>query len=290
MTMTYIEEQVHNFDEIERVVANQERFKARIGTGASAFSSLRVADILRELWDVGGAAGTGAGVMASPAIASTFFAPSGVAAFFGLGVATTPVGWVIGAGAAAGGLFYGVNSLFRTYYGSRVDEIPRFLNTPIDVLGASFLDLVGSLAIKVAAIDGNIDARERKVIADYFIEEWGYDPDYTSRALDLLEETTDEQRVSEMAATLAEFARTNPDCDFSKIQKGLNALLTEIAEADGKLDEREEMAIERIVAALDQEISTYSSIKRAAAVPVAGITSAAEWVRGKILGSSEPKE
>lgn len=63
-------------------------------------------------------------------------------------------------------------------------------------------------------------------------------------------------------------------------------MLTEIAEADGKFDEREEMAIERIVAALDQEVSTYSSIKRAAAVPVAGIASAAGWVRGKYGGSS----
>ncbi|SPJ28245.1 TerB family tellurite resistance protein [Falsiruegeria mediterranea] len=284
--MSFIESQIENFDDVECVVANSEKFKARIGAGAGAFSSLKVADLLGELWNVGSAARDGAAIAGSGVVATTFFPASGLATFFGLGAAATPIGWVVGAGAAAGGLFYGVNRLFRTYYGSRVDEIPRFLNTPIDVLGASFMDLVGSLAVKVASIDGHIHERERLVIADYFVEEWGFDPIYTSIALDLLEETTEEQRIIDMAATLAEFARTNPDCDFSKIQKGLSALLTEIAEADGKLDEREEMAIERIVAALDQENSTYSAIKRAANVPIASITSATVWVRGKLGGGN----
>lgn len=282
--MTTINERVHSFDSVECVVANPEKFKARLGAGASAFTSLRVADLLNDLWNVGGAAGAGAGVAASSTVATSFFAPSAVAAFFGA-TALTPIGWVVGAGAAAGGLYFGVNRLFRTYYGSRVDEIPRFLNSPIDVLGTSFLDLVGSLAIKVAAIDGHIHERERQTIAEYFVDEWGFDPAYTSRALDLLEETTDDQRVGEMATILAEFARTNPDCDFSKIQRGLSELLTEIAEADGKIDEREDMAIERILAALEQETSTISAIKRAAALPVSGITSVSNWVSGKLRGT-----
>lgn len=280
--MTYIEDQVHNFDDVKRVIANEERFKARIGAGAGAFYSLKVVDLVGELWNVGSAARDGAAVAGSGIVATTFFPASGIAAFFGLSAATTPVGWVVGAGAAAGGLFYGVNRLFRTYYGSRVEEIPSFLNTPVDVLGASFLDLVGSLAVKVASIDGHVDEREREVITDYFVEEWGYDRDYTSHALDLLEETSDQQRITDMAATLAEFARSNSDCDFTKIQKGLSELLTEIAEADGKLDEREEMAIERIVAALAQENSTFSRIKRTTTMPMTGITSAAGWVRGKL--------
>ncbi len=280
--MANLEEQIHSFDAVERVVANEEKFKSRVGAGASAFGSLRVADLLTELWGVGGAARDGAALMGSGAIASTFFSSSGIAGFLGIGVATTPVGWVLGAGAAAGGLYYGVNRLFQTYYGSRIDEVPRFLNSPIDVLGASFLDLVGSLAIKVAAIDGHIHERERKAIREYFIDEWGFDPAYTKRALDLLEDTTKDQRISEMANMLAEFARTSPDCDFAKIRKGLNELLTEISEADGVVDEREEMAIDRIVGAVNQEVSAYNSVKRTLKAPGKGVRSAAGWVSGKI--------
>lgn len=279
--MATLEERVHSFDSVERVVANEEKFKARVGAGASAFASLRVADIVNDVWNVGGAAGTGATVAASPSVATTFFAPNAIASFFGA-TALTPFVWVLGSAAAAGGLYFGVVRLFRTYYGSRVDAIPRFLNSPVDVLGASFLDLVGSLAIKVASIDGRIDDRERKTIREYFVDEWGFDPEYAAKALDLLEEKTEDQRITEMATTLAEFARTSPDCDFTKIQKGLSQLLTEISEADGKLDEREEMAIERIVAALNHENSTYSSIKRAASAPVRGVASIAGWAQGKL--------
>ena len=285
--MTTIEDRIESFDLVERVIENEDRFKAKVGAGAGVFTSLRMADLLGDLSKVGGFAGAGAG---GGSLIASAMAPKGVAALLTLFNPFSPVSYIVGASVASAGMFYGVTRLYRSYYGSRVEEIPRFLNTPVDVLGASFMDLVGSLAVKVAAIDGSIDQVERRVISGYFVDEWGYNPDYTSHALDLLEETTDEQRVSEMAATLAEFARTNPDCDFSKIQNGLSALLTEIAEADGKLDEREEMAIERIVAALDHEKSTYSSIKRAAAMPGAGITSITNWVRGKLSGNSDEKK
>jgi uncharacterized tellurite resistance protein B-like protein len=279
--MATLEEQVHRFDGIQRVVANDEKFKARLGAGADTFTSLRVADLLNNAWGVGGAASSGAGIAAS------YLAPTGIAALLPTSIASslgllTPVGWVVGAAAAAGGLYFGVNRLFRSYYGSRVEEIPRFLNSSIDVLGASFLDLVGSLAIKVAAIDDGVHDQERAVIREYFTDEWGFDPEYVHRALDLLEEKVDEQRISEMAGLLAEFARTNPDCDFAKIRAGLRELLTEISEADGSIDEREEMAIERIVGALDQEISTYRSVKRTIEAPVQGVRSAAGWASGKL--------
>ena len=285
-TMSTLEEYVHSFDDVERVIANEEKIKARVGAGAGVFASLKLTDLLSDLGNFGSALGTGA--QAGGTLAG-WLAPKGLAAWFVLNP-TSPVPYIVGGSVAVGGLFCGVTWLYRSYYGNRVDEIPRFLNTPIDVLGASFLDLVGSLAVKVAAIDGHIHKEERRVINEYFVDEWGYDADYTARALDLLEETTEDQRVSQMAATLAEFARTNPDCDFSKVQNGLNALLTEIAEADGKLDEREEMAIERIIAALEQENSTYSSIKRAASLPISGISSAAGWIKGKITTRSDRTE
>ena len=284
--MTTIEDRIRKFGQVERVIENEDRFKAKVGAGAGVFTSLKMADLLGDLGKTGSFAGAGAG---GGSLIASALAPKGLAALLTIFNPVSPLPYIVGASVASAGMFYGVTRLYRSYYGSRVEEIPRFLNTPIDVLGASFMDLVGSLAIKVAAIDGEIDQAERRVINEYFVDEWGYDPDYTSHALNLLEETTNEQRVSEMAATLAEFARTHPDCDFSKIQNGFKALLTEIAEADGKLDEREEMAIERIINALDHEISTYNSIKRAALMPIAGITSATSWVRGKINGNSDEK-
>lgn len=245
------------FDDVRCVIANEEKFKLKLGIGRDAFVSLKAAGVVGKLWDVGGAAGTGVTVASSGAVASTFFGSfwTGI----GLATAATPIGWVIGAAVVSGGAYYGVSRLFRSYAGSRVDEVPRFINTGLDVLATSAMDLLGSLALKVALIDGTFDETERSAMVDYFVEEWGYDTDYVDHAVDVLEQNIGMSRLSDMAAELARFASDNPNCDYASIQKEILALLNEIAEADGNLDEREEMAIQKVEEAFRAGNSLLSS-------------------------------
>ena len=284
------EEKVASFDEVKTVVENEERFKARIGAGSSSFASLRTANVLSEMWAVGSAARDGAAVAASASVASTFFAPTGIWAIATGATAMTPVGWVIGAAVATGGLSYGVGRLFRSYNGSRVDEIPKFLNSPIDVLGATLVDMVGALALKVASMDGNVDDREKAAIQSYFTEEWGISEDYALHAIDLLEENVRSVRLSEMTDELAEFARTNPDCDFTKIQAGLTEFLHEVAEADGQFDESEELAVEKIVSSFAATNSTAAATKRALYAPIEAATSATGWAATKLGLGKKPSD
>lgn len=286
MTHRAIEQQVHSFDAVDQVIANEAKFKIKLGIGADAYASLRAGKFLQQLWDVGGVAATGAGAAASTTVASTFF--GSIWTTVGLASAATPLGWVLGAAAATGGVYYGVTRLFHGYSESRVDVVPKFINTPIDLLAASLLDLLGSLAVKVAAMDGVIDAKEKLAMQSYFVEEWGYDPVYSANAFDLLIENEDKARLKEMTASLAEFVHANPDCKFAAIQKEVSALLEEIATADGTIDEREEMAIERIVASLREQNSMISSVKRTAAAPVAGVSNTAGWLARKVgLGKQD---
>lgn len=249
------EQQIQSFDHVTTVLANEERFKLRLGVGRNAFGSIKAGDLIGQITQVGSAAGAGAGAAFAVTAPSTLWAAFTVSA----GFASNPFGWIVGAAAASGGIYYGVSRLFKTYSTSRVDEIPKFLNTGLDVLASTTLDLLGSLALKVAAVDGQIDDSERCAMAAYFVEEWGYDPDYVRQALGVLEQNIEKSRLSEMAAALANFSRQNPDCNLQSIQAELRKLLIEIAEADGRLDEREEMAIERIESALQQKDSVFYS-------------------------------
>lgn len=242
-------------DDLECVVADPLRFKRKLRIGEEAYATLRLKNGVQSLWDVGGVAMTGASVAASKLVAGTLFASSaGMFSAIGIGAAAaTPVGWVIAAAVATGGAYYGVTRLVRSRSGQMVDTIPRFINTPIDILGMQLFDLIGALAVRVASIDGKIAPTERATIERHFVDEWGYDPVYASRALDVLTTATEETRIKEIAKSLAEFQAASPDCNGDAMQSELLTFLRDVVEADGILDEREELAVDAIVAVFKRE-------------------------------------
>lgn len=242
-------------DDLECVVADPLRFKRKLRIGEEAYATLRLKNGVQSLWDVGGVAMTGASVAASKLVAGTLFASSaGMFSAIGIGAAAaTPIGWVIAAAVATGGAYYGVTRLVRSRSGKMVDTIPRFINTPIDILGMQLFDLIGALAVRVASIDGKIAPTERATIERHFVDEWGYDPVYASRALDVLTTATEEARIKEIAKSLAEFQAASPDCNGDAMQSELLTFLRDVVEADGILDEREELAVDAIVAVFKRE-------------------------------------
>jgi uncharacterized tellurite resistance protein B-like protein len=253
---------VARFGNVERVVADPLRFKLKLRIGEDAYTSLRVRRNLSDIWEVGGAAASGAGVAASPIVASTFFPATGMLSWLGLGAAaTTPVGWLVAAALASGGAWFGVVRLVRKFSGSRVDTIPKFINTPLDLLAASLLDLVGGLAARLAFIDGHLSDSEREAICNHFVNEWGLDREYTRQALKVLFESAGETRIKQLAASVAQFQASSPDCNAEAMSAELMQFLRELAEADGELDEREELALDAIAAIFrEQRQSAFSKL------------------------------
>ncbi|MBK6294223.1 MAG: TerB family tellurite resistance protein, partial [Rhodoferax sp.] len=88
-------------NDVEKVVGDEMRFKAKLAIGENAYAELRNANAVRKYWDLFGAVGGGAAIAKSSIVASTFFVPHGVLGLIGLGTAVTPVGWVIAAAAVS---------------------------------------------------------------------------------------------------------------------------------------------------------------------------------------------
>ncbi|MBC2834086.1 TerB family tellurite resistance protein [Paragemmobacter straminiformis] len=239
-----IPDETRRFEGVDRVVAEPLKFKAKLGIGEDAFASLQTARMVGDLWQIGTAATAGGLAASSSAVAGTFFGGGWLAAL-GIGAAVTPVGWVVGAAVASGAACYGVLRLFRSYEGTRVQKVPAFINTPIDVLGAALFDLMASLAIRVAREAEEVDDAERAAIADYFVAEWGLDPAYVAAALPVIEHSAEGRSVDEIAEALAVYKRDNPDCNFDSLKVELLSFLTEIAAADGILHDAELAAIAR---------------------------------------------
>ena len=245
----------HWFDEVEDVVHDELRFKAKLGIGEDAYTTTRLKKSVFEAWDVAGVAATGAQVASSALVAQKFFAAPSLLASIGIGTATatTPIGWVIAASVLSGGAWLGITRYLKDD-GGKTTVIPEFINTPIDVLGLGLFDLMAPLAIKVAAIDGHIHEHELDTIKHYFVRRWGYSEQFVDSGLEFVSQKLDDYDIKTAATTLGAFARDNPDCRADRMLADILAFLREVMEADGRIDEREEMAIERVQKVFNEEM------------------------------------
>lgn len=243
----------HWFDDVGDVGADEIRFKAKLAIGEDAYTSTRLKKAVFEAWDIAGVAGTGAQMASSALVAQKFFAAPGLLGALGIGTAATPIGWVIAAGVISGGAWFGITRYLKSD-GDKTTVIPKFINSPIDVLGLTLFDLIAPLAIRVAAIDGEIDPREREHIVSYFVRAWGYSEAFVTQGLAFVEDRQEDYDTRTAAKTLAAFVRENPDCRAQAIVADIVTMLTDVMEADGRIDEREEMAIERIEKVFAEEM------------------------------------
>lgn len=244
---------------VEQVVADPLRFKAKLSIGEDAYTSLKTKKYLLDAIDAAGGAATGVSIAKSAAVASSFFAPTGLLGLLGIGTAVTPLGWVVAAGALSAGLTIAFNRMFRSTSGA-VKVIPDFINTPLDLLATALFDMTATLGLKIASVDGVLDADELKLMETYFVKEWGYDPEFVRQALEIVQVESKRYSIREIAEKLAQFKKDNPDCNFKAMADELISFLKAISEADGYLDEREEMAIERVQAVF-RDVDSFSVSK-----------------------------
>lgn len=246
--------QVHNhswMEGIERVVANDLRFKAQLNIGEEAFASLKLKRYLLDALDAGNGAITGAAIAKSSFVASTFFAPGGLLGALGLGTAATPLGWAIAAGALGAGLSVIIGKKFVRGNSSRVKVIPEFINTPLDLLAVGLFDMIATLGLKLAAIDGAVNNDERVLIERYFADDWGYDPLFVAAGLDNISSELDQHSIQEVARKLAEYKKNNPDCNYKSMSAEILRFLDLIIAINGKVDEREQLARDKVQAIFD---------------------------------------
>lgn len=232
--------------DIDSPIAEPLNFKAKLDIGEDAFASLRVRNLVEELWDVGGVGATGAAIASSSVVAGTFFAQGGILGLIGLGTAVTPVGWVIAAGVLSSAGWYGVRRKLRAMSTERVHVVPKFTNTPLDLLAISIFQLLAPISLKIAASDGSVSQAEIEGITRYFVKAWGYEQKFVDTGMYVIYQDIENFDISELANALTNFASENPDCNFDSIKKDSIEFLEEIIHADGIIHDRELEELEKV--------------------------------------------
>ena len=235
-----------SFDHVTAVVRDPLHFKYKLDIGEDAYQSLRIKKYLLDAVDAGNGAIVGFGAAKSSLVASTFFAPSGFLGAIGIGTAATPLGWAIAAGVVGAGLSLVIGKRFIRGSSKRVRSIPECINTPLDLLAVGLFDLIATLGVKVALVDGHFDPRERDRLKTYFVDEWGYDEAFVAAGLAEIEQVHHEHTIRKIAEQLAQFKKENPDCRYETMAAEIIGFLKALIEVDGKIDTRELIAIEEV--------------------------------------------
>ena len=241
--------------DVDQVVEDPGKFKASLGIGKKAYRILIAKDRLSDMLNIVGAAVAGGVAAKSPVVATTFFSSGGILGLFT--TAATPVGWVAAAGVVTAGACYGMMRLVEKVEDKCVYVIPRFINTPLDVLAVALCDLIMPIALKVSAADGQILCKEKNVIKGYLENDWGYDSSYVDAAMRLFEEGIDKYTIRDLTSNLRKLTESNKDCNQEKILGGLVSTLNDIAWEDKKIHEKEEQVIKEISEGLQGDSSVH---------------------------------
>ena len=232
--------------EEEQIIDQPILFKEKLGIGEKAYAFLRYRGNLSTFSEAIGIGATASGIASSSMVASTFFAPasSGFIASalstVGLGAtAATPVGWIIGAGVIAGGAYVGISRLFESPKNDGMVVIPKYINTPLEALGAALLELMLPVSLKMAAADGEISAKERSVISNHYVANWGFNPVFVQKLMAQFEQELANVSYSKLVSSLVAYTEDSPDCDREAIMGSVLTHLREIAEADGQVHTNE---------------------------------------------------
>lgn len=232
--------------DVTQVVSDQELFRRRLKIGGDAFRYLKNAE------NVHSAASSVLGGAGAAGIAyGSWFASIGVLGQIGLaaGLVATPLAPIAAVGAiGAGGMYLTQRFLKQTRKGV-VEEIPAFINTPIDILGTTVLDIILPVLLKIAAADGELHAHERARIRGYLCDEWGFDANFIDGAISA-EEGEIRAWSFDVLKNLIGGASKTGDIDISAFKTDLLGIAQEVANADGKMDTNEREAIDQLEVSL----------------------------------------
>jgi hypothetical protein len=162
---------LQELSEQEKILCNDLAFKVRLKISPDTYEYLKKAENLKDFAEALVIA-TGGGGIATIAWLSS--APLLTKFAIALGLVSVPVTWpVIGAIIGGGSYFVG-KKLFNKLRKGTVEEVPKFIKAPIDILALNLLDFLMPVLAKMMIADEQIHPKEREMIVNNLVYKWGY--------------------------------------------------------------------------------------------------------------------
>jgi uncharacterized protein YaaW (UPF0174 family) len=218
-------------------------FKCKLAIGDEAYKYLSKADNFLDCL-ISIVAGLGGGSIAGVAWLATLSPFAQFALLFGL--TSTPVGWIAGAGALSTVLAFVLMKQGKILKKKTTIEIPKHLNTPLDLLAQAVISLIMPPILKMAIADGCLCEKEREAIMNYFVKEWGFNREFVANAIHEQESLIAGFDYKEYRQLLFATTCNDNEIKYDVIKKELSSLLTEIMNADEEVSPEEEKELEML--------------------------------------------
>lgn len=254
--------------DIDAILSNPLSFKVKLAIGEDTYKSLRYSKHVAEFWDVYGFGATAVSVTSSPFVASIIGTQTGLLSVIGIGTFVTPLPYVIVGSASLTGCYVYLRRLCRRHIKNRVDVIPKFINTPLDIIALSLFHLIAPLIMKLAQSDGEISDEENDLIVDYLCKEWGYSDSFVKSRLPRIHAKVGKRKTKRLLTPFDRYIKANPDCNQHKIIEDILKIMVEVAKVDGILTEEEK----RFIASVENHFMPRKRFMRQLAEMVKGKT------------------
>lgn len=231
------------FDEMdsEKIVEIPERFKIKLGLDERSYKYLSSAKNLKEFVEV--ASTTGAGALGG--LCCGYSSASGIAVLlshWGLMSLSVAGPVAIGAGIAFAGICV-IKYCFYRADKMTMDHIPKFINTPLDILGASLADVLIYPAVKIAICDGHFSKEEYDFIVNSLYDEWGISKEYCVKVVKAALDSIYEYSYQATFDLISGVCGQNKELNRTKIFTDVCRLVEGLVYADGEfsMDEHAEL-------------------------------------------------
>jgi len=239
-----LETDLHDYfsEEVTSVVDDADKFRRKLNIGSDAFKYLTRAD---NLYNFTAALSTGAGVASLCYVG--WLTSIGTLGQIGLaiGIISTPVGWLAAAGAGGTAAVLITRHVLQSFKKDSVTEVPNFINTPLDLLGASICDFMFPILLKIAFADGECAIDEEEHIKSYFIDQWGFNARYVDSQLKFDEDKLRNFEWSGLSSALKEIEKSG-DLKYEAMASEIINAATEVMTCDGHIHPLEDIEIDKL--------------------------------------------
>ena len=218
-------------------------FKHKLSISDKSYKFLRSTNSMKEFMEIlcGGGAAAGA-LFAGWSTTLGFWGGLSVA----IGFTTTPIGWITAAGGCGMAAVYSCKKIMSGAKSKCVDEIPKFIKTPIDILAISISSLVIPVSLKIGLADGLFHQKERECIIFYFRNEWGIDEEYISEQLTCQLKQIDKFSLEKVREDLLKLSEFYDELEYNVIAKEIIRLSRDVMNINKQCHPLEEKEIAKI--------------------------------------------